>query len=107
MLKDKDFSEYWFSTRTTTFLMNKIKENNDLTPILEPILQYKDDLLNFEIGSNIIALLFQTGYLTIKRIEKDFDEENEYYLYFPNREVKNALGKHLLNTYIFNHSIRY
>ena len=99
MLKDKDFSEYWFSTGTTTFLMNKIKENNDLTPILEPTLQYKDDLLNFEIDSNIIALLFQTGYLTIKKIEKDFEGENEYYLYFPNREVKNAFGKHLLNTY--------
>ena len=99
MLKDKDFSEYWFSTGTTTFLMNKIKENNDLTPILEPTLQYKDDLLNFEIGSNIIALLFQTGYLTIKETRKDFDGDNEYYLYFPNREVKNAFGKHLLNAY--------
>jgi hypothetical protein len=99
MLKDKDFSEYWFSTGTTTFLMNRIKENNNLVPILEPILQYRDNLLNFDIGSNIIALLFQTGYLTIKSIEKDFDGDDEYYLYFPNREVKNAFGRNLLNAY--------
>ncbi|MCL2115697.1 MAG: ATP-binding protein [Methanobrevibacter sp.] len=99
MLKDKDFTEYWFSTGTTTFLMNRIKENNDLKPILKPTLQYKEDLLNFDINNNIIALLFQTGYLTIKEIKKDFDGDDEYYLYFPNREVKNAFGKHLLNSY--------
>jgi len=99
MLKDKDFSEYWFRTGTTTFLMNKIKEGNDLYSILEPTLQYKDDLLNFDIGNSIIALLFQTGYLTIKKIKKDFDGDIEYYLYFPNYEVKNAFGKHLLNAY--------
>ncbi|MDR0912015.1 MAG: ATP-binding protein [Methanobrevibacter sp.] len=100
MFKDKDFTEYWFSTGTTSFLMDKIKENNDLNQILEPTLQYKDDLLKFEVkNTNIIALLFQTGYLTIKEIKKDFEGENEYYLYFPNREVKNAFGKYLLNTY--------
>ncbi|MDR0912016.1 MAG: ATP-binding protein [Methanobrevibacter sp.] len=100
MLKDKDFSEYWFSTGTTTFLMNKIKENNNLTPIIEPTAYYKDDLLKFEVeNTNIIALLFQTGYLTIKEIKKDFDGDNEYYLYFPNREVKNGFGKDLLNSY--------
>jgi hypothetical protein len=40
------------------------------------------------------ALLFQAGYLTIKKIER-FDWEELYTLGFPNREVHAAFAKYL------------
>ncbi|MDR0912017.1 MAG: ATP-binding protein [Methanobrevibacter sp.] len=99
MLKTKKFREYWFSTGTTTFLMSKIKEENILPKILKPIPQNESELSEFEVeNTNMIALLFQTGYLTVQSVKEEYGEE-EYYLYFPNREVKNAFGKHLLNNY--------
>lgn len=45
------------------------------------------------IGSNPIALLYQTGYLTIKGYDRDFDA---YRLGFPNREVGNGFIDSLL-----------
>jgi len=91
MLKYKDFSKYWFSTGSTRFLINRIKERDDLNTILKFNSHYKDDLLDFKIANNLIALLFQTGYLTIKKVEKDIDGENKYYLDFPNFEVEKGL----------------
>ncbi|NOR80879.1 MAG: hypothetical protein GQ529_08615, partial [Methyloprofundus sp.] len=41
------------------------------------------------------TLLFQTGYLTIEKIE-NFDGDKLLYLSYPNREVKASLNQHLL-----------
>ncbi len=46
----------------------------------------------------IAALLFQTGYLTVKRITLD-NEEKTYELSYPNYEVKNSFLTHLLGEY--------
>ena len=49
------------------------------------------DIENMEITS----LLFQTGYLTVKKTEI-IDDETIYYLTYPNKEVRESFLKHLL-----------
>jgi hypothetical protein len=47
---------------------------------------------------DIAALLFQTGYLTVKKITIE-DEEKTYELSYPNHEVKNSFLTYLLGEY--------
>jgi len=94
------FQNYWFETGTPTILVRGAR------------LQYLDleTLGHIEAGSDMlksanlkefysITLLFQAGYLTIKKVEK-WDWENVYTLGFPNREVQASFAKHLLAEYI-------
>ena len=93
-LKQKRFSNYWYQTGTTTWLM---KQLDITTTSLE---QFSDDQVvartlidDARIGGNPIALLYQTGYLTIKGYDREFDS---YRLGFPNREVENSFIDSLL-----------
>ena len=91
-----EFECYWFSTGTPTFLVEKIKSVN-----FEPKLLTSDELA---IDTNSISdyrsdnldplpLLYQTGYLTIKKYDKEYQQ---YYLGYPNKEVKYAFLKSLV-----------
>ncbi|MDR3063041.1 MAG: ATP-binding protein, partial [Methanobrevibacter sp.] len=100
LLFDKEkFSNYWFKSGTPTFLMEILKKENNLKPIIEPILATENDLDTFEIENiNPTTLLFQTGYLTIK--EKKLNQDTtEYTLDIPNYEVRDSLISRLLMTY--------
>jgi hypothetical protein len=99
LFKKRKFSNHWFKTGTPTFLMDLLEKENNLTPILEPIIAVEDDLDAFDI-ENIapITLLFQTGYLTIKK-EKSTYYGTEYILDIPNFEVKKSLVSNLLSAY--------
>ena len=47
---------------------------------------------------DVAALLFQTGYLTVKKITIE-DEEKTYELSYPNHEVRNSFLTYLLGEY--------
>ncbi len=94
--KKGEFQNFWFETGTPTFLVNILKEH----------FYYEFD--EEEVGAtafnsydidnlDIIPLLFQTGYLTIK--EKN---RNLYTLGYPNQEVKESMLQHLISA--FRHS---
>ncbi|MFN8396340.1 MAG: AAA family ATPase [Bacteroidia bacterium] len=94
LLSKRRFQDYWFATGTPTFLMSLIRtgkhsvfdlENREVS--LRAFNQF--ELPNIEIKS----LLFQTGYLTIKKFN---DREQSVTLDFPNHEVANAFSFHLL-----------
>ncbi len=93
------FLNYWFATGTPTFLMKLAKEKNfniEKT-IREPVLPLSFDA--FEIDNiDPLALLLQTGYLTIRKAEFEYGE-TVYYLDFPNREVKSSFETYLINSY--------
>jgi len=107
-LKKKEIRSYWYETGRTEFLFKIIKQRNFELPYLykryytEEILE-KFDILsyNFENTSLVIeyisieALMFQTGYLTIKEIEK-IGAREVYTLDYPNREVREAFNNELL-----------
>jgi hypothetical protein len=78
---------YWFSTGTPTFLVKMLKETNFAIPDLEnSVTLAAPSITDYRVGnSNLLPLLYQTGYLTIKDYDNLF---NEYRLGFPNEEVK-------------------
>lgn len=91
------FRNFWFSTGTPTFLVNLLKERN-LYDIRETeVGEATFDSFNLE-NMDTHALLFQTGYLTIKSIDPLF---NLFTLDYPNREVKDSMLQYLVAG--FNH----
>jgi hypothetical protein len=64
-----DINNYWFKTGTPTFLINLIKEYNFNIKKLEKLVLTEENFDSYDIDNiNLYALLFQTGYLTIKEI---------------------------------------
>ncbi|WP_056928545.1 ATP-binding protein, partial [Candidatus Symbiothrix dinenymphae] len=96
------FKDHWFATGSPTFLVNLIKERNDVKLFLEPIILPAAHFDSFDIKAiDPQVLLFQTGYLTIKKIEKSqFSSTMLYTLGVPNEEVNQALTIHLLASYV-------
>jgi hypothetical protein len=75
-----------------------LKEGNFEIPDLENNVHIDaDDITNYKAEYyNPVPLLYQSGYLTIKRYNKEF---NEFILGFPNEEVKYGFLKELLPAY--------
>ncbi len=96
--RSKKLGDYWFESGTPTFMV-KMLENHDFNvPDLEGgvSLSTKDlDIyrMNYEV---LTPFLFQSGYLTIKKYNKSFDE---YILDFPNNEVKYAFLERFFKIY--------
>ncbi len=90
------FRPYWFETGTPTFLMKLIKNQRYFIPNLESI-EATDALLgSFDVYTmEIEALLWQTGYLTIKDT-KEIAGRLKYVLSYPNLEVKISLNEFIL-----------
>ncbi len=94
---EKSFGNYWFATGTPTFLIEIIKERR--TELMEfenlPVQDYLFDSYDIE-NMEIAPLLFQTGYLTIKKITvSSRDSIKTYYLSYPNKEVRHSFLTHL------------
>ena len=90
-----DFSNYWFSTGTPTFLLEAIsKQRFNLEQALaEPVANFAFDA--YDIGNlNPLTLLLQTGYLTIDCAVRRFGA-TAYRLRFPNLEVKDSFETYL------------
>ena len=78
------FKNYWFETGTPAFLVNLIKENNYYIPEIENLQLLPQDFSTYDIDNlKIEALLFQTGYITIKDIDLPL-----YTFSYPNQEVR-------------------
>ncbi len=94
----REIKNYWFESGTPTFLIKLIKDKNFYLPQAENLLVEESIFSTYELEHlNPSALLFQTGYLTIK----DYDfETNEYVLSYPNKEVKYSFLKILYKNYL-------
>ena len=90
-------SSYWYQTGTPTFLIKQLESNHVELPDLSNGKIAATSLSDTDgVGDNWLALFFQTGYLTIKGYDEDFDT---YYLGFPNREVEEGFMKSLIPHY--------
>jgi hypothetical protein len=100
LLFDKNkFSNYWFETGTPTFLINRLKKRNLAKTVLEPVVVGLSAFDSYDPDDlNDIPLLFQTGYLTIKKEEMIYGD-SQYTLEVPNLEVREALMRHLLSAF--------
>jgi hypothetical protein len=93
-----EFDNYWFETGTPSFLVELIKKNSYFIPDFLNITVDKSLVNSFDIENlNLETILFQTGYLTIKRLIQD-EMEVMYELGFPNREVQLSFHKYILQS---------
>jgi len=92
----QSFENHWFETGTPTFLVQAMKkEAFDLSSIKKSI--SSEDFSTYDIEHlQILPLLFQTGYLTIKGYDAELDG---YELDFPNLEVAKAFSSQLVNVF--------
>ncbi len=93
-----EFDNYWFETGTPSFLIELIKKNNYFIPRFEGLCVNKSLLNSFDIKNlNLETILFQSGYLTIKR-QLPLDMGFGYELGFPNMEVRISFNDYLLQS---------
>ncbi|MDE7414212.1 MAG: ATP-binding protein [Muribaculaceae bacterium] len=96
-LESKRIEDFWFRSGTPSYLIDVMKKDYFYLPDLDCIetqesgLSVKESYLN-----NPIALLFETGYLTIKKYD---DEKRSYTLGLPNKEVAESFSKALMPIY--------
>jgi hypothetical protein len=91
------FGSYWFETGTPSYLVELLKQDRYLLPKLTEE-QVSADFLNSidSVSKNPIPVIYQSGYLTIK----GYDDEFEIYrLGFPNQEVEEGFTRYLVPFY--------
>ena len=92
---DCDFKYYWFKTGTPTFIVSAIKENNfEIQDLDDSIIARAEAVMDYRLeNKDIIPLLYQSGYLTIKNGSFETDTLT---LGFPNAEVRYGFFNELL-----------
>ncbi len=95
---ERNFGAYWFSSGTPTYLINMMRKHGTLPT---DITRVEADESEFDAPTEnmttIMPLLYQSGYITIKDYNRDY---NYYTLDVPNKEVKVGLTKALIPSYI-------
>ena len=101
-LSELQYGSYWFSTGTPTYLVELMKEA-DLNPsALSGYEASASELDSVQImADNPIAVLYQSGYLTIKGYDTRF---KTYVLDYPNDEVKEGFVNFLVPYYTYSKS---
>jgi Predicted AAA-ATPase/PD-(D/E)XK nuclease superfamily len=92
-LFDKVFKNYWFATGSPQFLiqqMRKITFYNVENSVVNNRILDKYDIENLEL----IPLLFQTGYLTVKSVDA---MTGNMVLDYPNKEVRESMYEFLID----------
>lgn len=83
----REFGSYWFQTGTPTFLVDLLKKSEyDLRTLIDGIEANSSSFMEYRVeANNPIPLIYQSGYLTIKEYDPEFQL---YRLAFPNDEVR-------------------
>ena len=94
-LSKKKIQDFWFATGTPTFLLKAIVAKGvNLEEYLNSREADSSSLTTTDTySSNIVPLMFQTGYLTITGYDR---ETQSYHLGIPNREVEKGIFKGLM-----------
>ncbi|PID46641.1 MAG: hypothetical protein CSB47_03110 [Proteobacteria bacterium] len=96
LFDNRRFDNYWFETGTPTFLIDLLLQRQVPTLKLNDMYSSSAMLANFDVDDiTTEALLFQTGYLTIKE-EDNLGGQRFFKLGYPNREVYQSLNENLL-----------
>ncbi|MCP4157159.1 MAG: AAA family ATPase [bacterium] len=101
LFKDNQFDNYWFSSGTPTFLMESIRERGKDIREYDGLETSGYLFDQFELDNiDLDSLLFQTGYLTIKkRVINTTTLKTEYTLTYPNKEVRESFLMYLFNAF--------
>ncbi len=96
---DNFFGTYWFETGTPTFLFRQLEQNNFNIYNFTKGVEYSiSTLMNkSDADFDIVQLLFQSGYITIKDWNKEL---NSFILKYPNTEVEYSFLSIFLPTFM-------
>jgi len=97
-LKFSDFANYWFQTGTPSYLVDLLKKSNyDLRLLIDGIEVKSSAFTEYRAdANNPIPMIYQSGYLTVKDYDKEYDL---YTLGFPNEEVRYGFLEYLIPYY--------
>ena len=99
----RELGTYWFASGTPTYLINTMRK---LDTLPTDIGRVEADESEFDAPTEnmntIMPLLYQSGYITIKDYNKDY---NYYTLDIPNKEVKVGLTKALIPAYVTHNTL--
>jgi len=97
-LRRKNFSNYWFETGTPTFLMELVQKRfSEFQSLEEGLFTQSIFSASDPEKISLIALLYQTGYATIKEY---FPPLDAYSLTYPNEEVRQSFSAALLGSFL-------
>lgn len=92
---DNELGGYWFASGSPSYLIKLIERNQYTLDVLDGALRTKEELSDLtDTSRDIVPLLYQSGYLTIKGYE---ELTESYILGFPNKEVSNGFWRSLAN----------
>jgi len=96
-LVDGAYEDYWYATGLPSFLFQMMVKQQVRVEELSSLEIGRRGLFGRSAESiSAVALLYQTGYLTIDRYDQDMET---YTMRFPNEEVKSAFLQELLDYY--------
>ena len=102
-LKNKEFRNYWFETATPTFLIKLLETGQYYIPDLYRLSAGEEIIGSFDVDDiKVETLLFQTGYLTIKKLQQ-IGAFRRYDLTYPNLEVESSLNNYILSALVEDH----
>ena len=97
-MQDRRLDSYWFASGTPTYLIEMLRKFDVLPSEIKNI---EAEAFDFDTPTenmqSITPLLYQSGYITIKDYNKNFDY---YTLSIPNKEVRIGLLRSLVPSYV-------
>lgn len=94
----KKYANFWFSTGTPTFLINILQQCNfDIRQLDGTTATAEQFDTPTDIITDPLPVLYQSGYLTIKGYDPEFQI---YTLAYPNKEVRKGFIESLLPSYV-------
>jgi hypothetical protein len=95
----QQYRYYWFATGTPTFLAKALRNQNyDIRKFEDDVRIAANSIMDYRYeNQNLVPLLYQSGYLTVKSYEQNGDF---YVLGFPNEEVKYGFLNELLPAFV-------
>ena len=100
---ERKFGSYWFTSGTPTYLINMMRNFGTLPTDIGRVEADESEFdAPTEDMSTIMPLLYQSGYITIKDYNRDY---NYYTLDVPNKEVKVGLTKALIPSYVTRNTL--
>jgi hypothetical protein len=97
-LKDKKVKPYWYRTGTPSFLVDQLKKYSTSMIPIDGTTATEEELLDINSIEEIDvkALMYQTGYFTIKEYNPT---SKRYHLGLPNEEVRSAFINSLVKNF--------
>lgn len=112
----KDFNNYWINTGGMAYLLVETARRVKFDISIDTEITVSDDILKaldiIEMAKtdvskrNFLSLLYQSGYLTIKKAQK-IDNKYLYTLGYPNKEVEEGLTGIILHLYLGSAAVEY